>query len=65
MVWATQVAGLLTGKALAAYAVLTPEGCIYKKVKEAILRRYDINEETYRQQFRQDRKKGKESYWEC
>lgn len=64
-VWATQVAGLLTGKAMAAYAALTPEDAvIYEKVKEAILRRYEINEETYRQRFRQDRKKGEESYRE-
>ena len=64
-VWATQVAGILSGKAMAAYAALTPEDAIqYKKVKEAILRRYEINEETYRQRFRQDRKKGEESYRE-
>ena len=64
-VWATQVAGLLTGKAMAAYASLTPEDAVvYEKVKEAILRRYEINEETYRQRFRQDCKKGEESYRE-
>ena len=63
--WATQVAGLLTGKAMAAYAALTPGDAVtYEKVKEAILRRYEINEETYRQRFRQDRKKGEESYRE-
>ena len=33
-------------------------------VKDVVLRRYEINEETYRQQFRQDRKKGEELYWE-
>ena len=64
-VWATQVAGLLTGKAMAAYAALAPGVAVaYDKVKEAILRRYEINEETYRQRFRQDRKKGEESYRE-
>ena len=64
-VWATQVAGLLSGKAMAAYAALTPEDAVvYNKVKEAILMRYEINEETYRQRFRQDRKKGGESYRE-
>jgi len=64
-VWATQVAGLLSGKAMAAYAALTPEDATdYDKVKEAILRRYKINEETYRQRFRQDCKKGEESYRE-
>ena len=45
-----QVARLLTGKALAAYAALTPEDTVrYEKMKEPILRRYEINEETYRQ----------------
>ena len=64
-VWATQVAGLLTGKAMAAYAALAPGDAVaYDKVKEAILRRYEINEETYCQRFRQDRKKGEESYQE-
>ena len=64
-VWATQVAGLLSGKAMAAYAALTQDDAIvYDKVKEAILRRYEINEETYRQRFRQDRKRGEESYRE-
>ena len=59
------MAGLLSGKAMAAYAALTPEDAIqYEKVKKAILRRYEINEETYRQWFRQDRKKGEESYRE-
>ena len=59
-VWATQVAGLLSGKALAAYAALTPEdAAVYDTVKGAILRRYEINEETYRQRFRMDRKKGR------
>ena len=63
--WATQLAGLLTGKAMAAYAALTPEDTLlYDKVKEGILRRYEISEETYRQRFRQDRKKGEESYRE-
>ena len=62
-VWVTQVAGLLTGKAMGVYAALTPGDAVTcKKVKEAILRRYEINEQTYRQRFRQDRKKGEESY---
>ena len=64
-VWAMQVARLLTGKALAAYAALTPEDTVvYEKMKEPILRRYEINEETYRQWFRQDRKKGENLYRE-
>jgi len=46
-IWATQMAGLLSGKTMAAYAALTPEDAVqYDKVKEAILRSYEINEET-------------------
>ena len=48
---------------MAAYTALTPEDAVvYKKVKKAILRRYEISEETYRQRFRQDCKKGEKSY---
>ena len=36
----------------------------YDQVKAAILRRYDINEETYRQRFRNTRKEREESYGE-
>jgi len=39
------MARLHSGKAMAAYAALTPEDAIqYDKVKEAILRRYEVNE---------------------
>ena len=45
--WATQLAGLLTGKAMAAYAALSQEdSMVYKTVKEAILGRFEINEES-------------------
>ena len=36
----------------------------FKEVKQAILRRYNINEETYRQRFRNTKKKTDESYVE-
>ena len=36
----------------------------YKNVKKAILRRFDVNEETYRQRFRSTRKTGPQSYVE-
>ena len=50
---------------MAAYAALTPEDAVvYDSVKGAILKRYEISEETCRQQFRTDRKKGEESYQE-
>ena len=46
--WATQLAGLLTGKAMAAYAALIPQDALlYDKVKEGTLRRYEVSEETY------------------
>ncbi|XP_064389549.1 uncharacterized protein LOC135337548 [Halichondria panicea] len=63
--WAVQLAGLLTGRAQAAYAALdATEAQDYKKVKEAILHRYDVNQETHRRRFREDRKKPEESYRE-
>ena len=36
----------------------------YQAVKQSILRRYQVNAETHRQQFRQDSKKSNESYAE-
>ena len=36
----------------------------YKEVKKAILRRYDINEETYRIRFRSTRREDDEAYRE-
>ena len=51
--WIPWLAPQLTGKAQQAFAALTADDSrVYKKVKEAILRRYDINEETYRLRFR-------------
>ena len=62
-VWATQLAGLLTGKAMAAYASLGSEEAVkYTEVKKAILHRYDVNDESHRRRFRQDRKRPEESY---
>ena len=52
---ATQLAGLLTGKAMAAYASMDQEEAeSYAKVKQTILQRYEVNKETHRQQFCQD-----------
>ena len=51
--WAVFLAPQLTGKALLAYAAMGNEDAKkYEQVKEAIFRRYDINEETYRRRFR-------------
>ena len=62
-IWATQLAGLLTGKAMAAYASLNSDAAaLYDDVKKAILHRYDVNEEAHRRRFRTDRKRPEESY---
>ena len=51
--WAVKLAPQLTGKAQQAYAAMGAEDAgEYTALKEAILRRYDISEETYRQRFR-------------
>ena len=51
--WAYKLAPQLTGQAQQAYAAMpTEEAGNYALVKAAILRRYDISEETYRQSFR-------------
>ena len=51
--WVYKLAPQFTGKAQEAYAALTPnEAQSYPSVKSAILRRYNINDETYRKRFR-------------
>uniref|UniRef100_A0A1X7U211 RNA-directed DNA polymerase n=1 Tax=Amphimedon queenslandica TaxID=400682 RepID=A0A1X7U211_AMPQE len=63
--WVLKLVPLLTGKALAAYANMDSEAAKnYQSVKKAILRRFDINEETYRQRFRSTKKKEGQSYVE-
>ena len=63
--WVFKLAPQLSGKAQQAYAALqTDEAKDYEGVKAAILRRYDINEETYRQRFRSTTKGTDESYRE-
>ena len=62
-IWPIQLAGLLTGKAMAAYASLSSESAAdYEEVKKAVLRRYDVHEEAHRRRFRTDRKRPEESY---
>ena len=52
-VWMVKLAPLLSGKAQAAYASMGIEECSnFEKVREAVFRRYNICEETYRQRFR-------------
>ena len=63
--WAIKLAPQLTGRAQQAYAAMSSaDAGAYQKVKKAIFRRYDINEETYRQRFRTARLKEGEAYTE-
>eukprot|EP00731_Ephydatia_muelleri_P006652 Em0003g900a len=51
--WVYKLAPQLSGKAHQAYAAMLSEEAVdYERVKAAILKRYDINEETYRLRFR-------------
>ncbi|KAK7913399.1 hypothetical protein WMY93_013610 [Mugilogobius chulae] len=51
--WVFRLIPLLTGKARAAYVHMDMDEALdYEKVKLAILQKYDINAETYRQRFR-------------
>ncbi len=51
--WAFHLIPLLTGKARAAYVHMDVEDSLdYGQLKSAILRKYDINRETYRKKFR-------------
>ena len=50
--WATYLAGVLSGKALDVYARLTPEQSKdYDTLKTALLKRYALTEEGYKQKF--------------
>ena len=52
--WPFRLAPNLTGKAQQAFAALDAEKAkVYREVKAAILRRYNVMEETYNQDFRQ------------
>lgn len=61
--WATQLAGLLSRKALDSYSALAQSSAKdYDAVKTAILERYDVNTELYRQRFRSETRKLSESF---
>ena len=61
--WATQLPDLLSGDALDSYSSLAPASAKdYEAVKAAILKRYDVSAETYRQRFRLETRKPTESY---
>ena len=63
--WVVHLAPQLAGRAQQAYAALPGDKAgSYEEVKMAILRRYDISPETYRQRFRAARRKEQEAYSE-
>ena len=50
--WAFKLAANLVGRAQQAYAALSSvDAASYEKLKAAILQRYDITEESYKQRF--------------
>ena len=56
--WALKLAPQLTGKAQQAYAAMEHDRATdYTALKAAILHRYEITEETYRQRFRTEKRK--------
>ena len=60
--WAVRLAPLLTDKAPSAYAAMRAEDALdYRVLKEAILKRYKISEDSYRQKFCRAEKKAEES----
>ena len=63
--WAYLLAPQLTGRAQKAFAAMGEvEASDYDVLKTAILKRYNINEETYRRQLRASAKQSGESYRE-
>ena len=63
--WAIRLAPQLIGKAQQAYAAMRDTNATnYQQVKDAILKRYNISEETYRQHFRAAKQGVGETYSE-
>ena len=63
--WAYKLAPELTGKAQRAFAAMDPANAgDYAQLKDAILLRYDINDETYRQRFQRAKRKDGETHHE-
>uniref|UniRef100_A0A1A8AN70 Gypsy retrotransposon integrase 1 n=1 Tax=Nothobranchius furzeri TaxID=105023 RepID=A0A1A8AN70_NOTFU len=46
--WAIQLIPLLTGKARSAYVLTDIDSCVYEKVKDVILAKYEITKDTER-----------------
>lgn len=52
--WANRLVPLLTGKALEAYLAMDEDRAeVYKDLREALMTKFDLSTETYRQRFRQ------------
>jgi hypothetical protein len=61
--WAIHLVPLLTGKALEAYSRLSDsDSGKYDRIKEAVLKRYELTSEAYRNKFRQARQGSDESF---
>ncbi|KAL5019544.1 hypothetical protein ScPMuIL_002436 [Solemya velum] len=64
-VWAVNLIPLLSGKALEAYARLDEtHSSNYDEIKDAILRRYELTSDNYRQKFRSSNQSSQESFRE-
>ena len=51
--WAISLSALLTGEALEVYSRLSEEdGVSYRQLKKALLKRYNLTEDGYREKFR-------------
>ncbi|XP_051866842.1 cilia- and flagella-associated protein 45-like isoform X2 [Pristis pectinata] len=63
--WALMVQSVIKGKAQKAYSALSAEDAAdYTKVKQAILKAYELVPEAYRQKFRDLRKSADQTYME-
>lgn len=63
--WAVRLAPKLAGKAREAFSRLDQEDAKdYEKVREAILKRYELTAESYRKRFRGNKRKPDESFRE-
>lgn len=60
--WATSLSALLTGKALDVYSRLSDDAAVdYDMLKSALLKRYNLTEEGYREKFRKCKPEPEES----
>ena len=63
--WSYRLAPNLTGRAQQAFAALpSADAGDYDKLRAAILARYNVNQETYRQRFRSSKRRSEESHEE-